>query len=407
MYRIKGNKIFDGDQEIQLFGVNWIGFELTQPCFHNLWANTPEAMVSKLKDLKYNFVRIPIGTIALKNVSVEEGITGANWLNPALKGKKSLELLDFFLDLFKKYGIRFIFDLHYLNSSGGIPDLWYTPEYPEEQWLQDLSSLANRYRGHPGFVGIDIKNEPKNPPATWGGGNPATDFRLAVKKAFNAIDGVNKDILVSGEAGDFRPGCTPLVKNPPDIPRERWLPSVHIYGPSVWGDYPTSHFAESFGNVASEMPIFIGEFGGEYPGKDKAWMDSLLSYMQSKGVIHMASWGYTGSSGPYPSFGILAGDTVDKIFQEKWAGIDKFRTSKATFTTDKVTPAPLPDPKPEPSGGFKVMDQVKFITLEGPKLIVTGSSQTGSAPDVDVAYYNPATGLFQAAKISSIFLKKA
>lgn len=408
MYRVNGNRILHNGSEIQLFGANWIGFETAGACIHGLWSNGLEAMVRKLKELRYNHVRLPIGPMAIKETTRPgDGLIDFGQ-NRDLDGLSSLQILDAVIDSFERHGIRYVFDWHYLEN--GIPPLWYTDRYSEDQWLTDLSFLANRYQGQPGFVGIDIKNEPKNPVASWGGGDAKTDFKMATELAFDAIDAVNSDILVIYEAGDFRPGVTPLVKNPPNIPSDRRVPSIHIYGPSLWGDqFSDQWWDESFGNVCQDAPVYIGEYGAIYPGKDKAWQDAFINYLLRKKVLNTAVWGYTKSS-HYADFGILSGERVDEVNKQRNEAIQRLWTPLATFTTDRPKPVPVPEPEPKPEpapapvgGELRPGDHVQFLTGKGPTLVV---GRITAEKKIAAAFFNEVSGRLEEVTCDSVYLKR-
>ena len=53
--------------------------------------------------------------------------------------------------------------------------------------------LAQRYASNPAVIGADLHNEPHGS-ATWGDGNPATDWRLAAERAGNAILAANPEL---------------------------------------------------------------------------------------------------------------------------------------------------------------------------------------------------------------------
>ena len=68
------------------------------------------------------------------------------------------------------------------SADGGRPDpsCGTTTDVPESRWIQDWVMLAQHYAGNPTVIGADLHNEPHGP-ATWGDGNPATDWRLAAR----------------------------------------------------------------------------------------------------------------------------------------------------------------------------------------------------------------------------------
>ena len=62
-----------------------------------------------------------------------------------------------------------------------IAGLRYTNQVPEKRWIHDWIMLARHYRGNDTIIAADLANEPHGP-ATWGDGNPRTDWRLAAEE---------------------------------------------------------------------------------------------------------------------------------------------------------------------------------------------------------------------------------
>ncbi len=67
---------------------------------------------------------------------------------------------------------------------------------PESTWIADLKALASRYQGQDTVIGIDLHNEPHDPPACWGCGDQSTDWRLAAERAGDAVLSVNPNLLI-------------------------------------------------------------------------------------------------------------------------------------------------------------------------------------------------------------------
>jgi endoglucanase len=65
-------------------------------------------------------------------------------------------------------------------------DLSPAPLARKHRWLARCRFLARRYAANPVVLGADLHNAPQGR-ATWGDGNPATDWRLAAKCGGNAI----------------------------------------------------------------------------------------------------------------------------------------------------------------------------------------------------------------------------
>src|SRR6185437_9510688 len=103
------------------------------------------------------------------------------------------------------------------------------------------------YRGNSTIIGADLTNEPHGA-ATWGDGNPSTDWRMAAEKAGNAILAVNPNWLIIVEGIEIYHGnaywwggnLQGAGKYPVRLSRPNKLVySAHDYGPEV---YPEQWF---------------------------------------------------------------------------------------------------------------------------------------------------------------------
>jgi endoglucanase len=93
---------------------------------------------------------------------------------------------------------------------------------------------------------VDLKNEPHGA-ATWGTGNPATDWNKAVERAAAAVGRVAPRWLIFVEGIQENASCSannhpfwgenlePLSCTPLSIPGDRLVLSPHTYGPDVFG----------------------------------------------------------------------------------------------------------------------------------------------------------------------------
>ena len=149
---------------------------------------------------------------------------------------------------------------------------------PESRWINDWVMLAQHYRGNPTVIGADLHNEPHDP-ATWGDGNPATDWRLAAERAGNAILAVNPDWLIIVEGIEHYQGASYWwggnLEGAKQYPVQLSVPhqlvySAHDYGPEVydqnWFQAPTfpknmpSFWQKHWGYLQTEKiaPVYLG-----------------------------------------------------------------------------------------------------------------------------------------------------
>jgi endoglucanase len=179
--------------------------------------------------------------------------------------------------------------------------LWYTAAYPETRFISDWKMLAARYANNSTIIGADLHNEPHGP-ATWGDGNPATDWRLAAQKAGNAILAANPNWLIivegieSGTSGNYwwggnlsNAGAFPvqldvanrLVYSTHDYPasvfEQKWFsdPNYPNNLPAIWD----KNWGYLFKNGIA--PVLVGEFGTKLEtASDQIWLNALVKYMQ-------------------------------------------------------------------------------------------------------------------------------
>lgn len=337
-FYVDNGRIHDNaGQPVQLRGVNWFGFETGDHVAHGLWARNWKDMIAQMKSVGFNAVRVPVCPDTLAGVAVGSVNTA---LNPDLAGKNSLQVLDAVLGEFDRQGFYILLDHHRLDCNSGISELWYSPAYSEQLWIGDLATMAARYKHLPHFLGLDLKNEPHGA-ATWGAGNPLTDWNAAAERAAMAVLGVAPDALVFVEGIENSAFCSgtvnhwwggnlePLACTPLAIPADRLVVSPHVYGPDVYNQpyFSAANFPNNlpaiweahFGRFRDAgYSIAIGETGGRYghggSAKDKPFQDALISYLGGKGITDLFYWSWNPNSGD--TGGILQ-DDWKTVWQDK------------------------------------------------------------------------------------------
>jgi endoglucanase len=163
--------------------------------------------------------------------------------------------------------------------------LWYTPAYPESAWLADWRTLARRYRDVPAVIGADLRNELRPDPslapgptrATWGDGDPRTDWAAAAQRGGDAVLAEAPDWLVVVEGLDYAANLTPAYTHPVRLARP---------GRLVWAahDYPTMHTAGELSSYPLFGTILGVRFGGltveGRPSTAPVWLDETGSCLQ-------------------------------------------------------------------------------------------------------------------------------
>jgi endoglucanase len=319
-YNVDGGKLYDEEGvRVNLYGVSWFGFETGDHVVHGLWARNWKDMISQIKGLGFTAVRLPFCPETLNNT----GVSSINYaLNPDLQGLKSLDIFDKVVNELDAEGLYIVFD-HHTYDCQSINELWYSGAYSEEEWIDDLVFIAERYSGIEHFVGIDIKNEPHGQ-ATWGAGRESTDWNGAAEKAAAEVLSANPDILIFVQGIQDNPVCSgssshwwggnlePFQCYPLDIPADKVVLSPHVYGPDVFVqpyfnavNFPNNMPAvweAHFGYLTLlGYSVIIGEFGGKYghggDPRDKVLQDALIAYMDAKGMTDFFYWSWNPNSG--------------------------------------------------------------------------------------------------------------
>lgn len=354
-YSVQQGKLFDTQgKAIKLYGVNWFGFETNSYTPHGLWQVNWKSTIQQMKDNGFNAVRLSFCPATLRGMS-PDSISYS--LNPDLKGQTSLQLLDTIVNEFNRQQIHILLD-HHRPDCNAISELWYTNGYSEQNWIDDLKFVSNRYKNVPYLMGIDLKNEPHGR-ATWGANVAATDWNKAVERAASAVLASNPNVLIFVEGIESKANCsgadnyfwggniTPVKCTPLAIKADRLVLSPHIYGPSV-ADQPYFHA----GNFPANMPaiwetqfgfaaaagyaVVPGEFGGRYEGQDKIWQDKLVDYLVEKKITNFFYWSWNPNSG----------DTGG-VLNDDWKTINQGKLTllkRLMAVSGNPTPTPVPTP---------------------------------------------------------------
>ena len=289
-----------------LKGVNWFGFETETFCPHGLWRNSMDYLLNFLKKEKVNAIRVPISVEAALNLNKKRPRGIDFRLNPDLEGKTAGEVMDVLVKKCRKRGIMIMPSMHRMDSTDGIPELWYSEKYPESRIIEAWKHIVSRYKNDPTLFAIDLKNEPHGV-ATWGDGNLKTDWAMASERIGNAILRENPKLLIFVEGiSTTKRGETSWWGGVVDKVRERpvrlsvknkLVYSPHVYGPDVFmidafkqPDFPRNLPAiwdAQWGYLRKQKlaPIVIGEWGGrnEAGTKDRAWHDLIKKYFVDNG----------------------------------------------------------------------------------------------------------------------------
>ncbi len=331
-----------------LTGVNWFGFETSTFAPHGLNVRNWQDMLRQMAQLGFNAIRLPYTNQLFDPASKPQGINYR--LNPDLRGLQGLALMDRIIQGAGRLGLKVILDRHD-PTADQRPPLWYNDQVPQSRWIADWVMLAKHYRNNPTIIGADLANEPHGP-ATWGDGNPNTDWRMAAQHAGNAILAVNPNWLIIVEGIEQYQGDSywwggnlegakqyPVKLSEPD----KLVYSAHDYGPEIydqpWFQVPKlSMLAQTLPAVWEKhwaflekmgIPVFLGEFGGNSTSQNTEgmWQRTLVSFLKTNDISY-TYWAWNPDSGD--TGGILQSDwktvnqaKMDILNAYQWPMLDK------------------------------------------------------------------------------------
>jgi endoglucanase len=337
-----GSKIVDSTGAVvRVTGANWFGFETANYMPHGIWSVSYKSLLDLTKSMGFTTLRLPYSDDILTPGRVPSGLNSNE--NPDLVGLSSLQVMDKIVAYSGQIGLRIIIDRHRPDANGQSP-LWYTASVSETTWINNMKTLAARYKGNSTVVGFDLHNEPHAPEACWGCGDTTRDWRLAAERGGNAVLASNPDLLILVEGVScYGPGgitgtgadCNwwgGNLQGAKDFPvrlsnPKKLVYSSHDYGMSVFNQQPwfTSpsfpatlppQWDKNWGYLIKQniAPVLIGEFGSTLQDpKDQVWLPKLLQYAQDIG----ASWTYW-------SLNPNSGDTKGLLLDD-WKTIDRVR----------------------------------------------------------------------------------
>lgn len=317
----RGAKIVDDTgKTVLLLGVNWFGIETNTHAPHGLWRRDYKEMLTQIKQLGYNMIRLPYSVQALRSSDVS-GIDFSIGSNKELEGKNPLEVMDLIIQEASRQGLLILLDSHRLNDER-IPELWYGDGFSEADWIDTWKMLAIRYQNQANVIGADLKNEPHGK-ASWGTNNLLTDWRVAAQRAGNAILSINPNWLIVVEGVEKNvPGqklknywhggnLEGVSRYPVRLSRrDKLVYSVHEYGAGVFNqpyfsdqNFPrnlSDRWQTGFYYIKSQniAPILIGEFGGrnlDTTSKEGIWQNKFVKYIQNKN-LSFAYWSWNPNS---------------------------------------------------------------------------------------------------------------
>ncbi len=338
-------------------GVNWFGFETDNNVPDGLGARRLSEILDLIAQLGYNVIRLPYSNRILDPKTQPHGINPN--LNPDLEGLSALQVMDRIVEEAGTRDLRIILDRH-CPTPNDRTSLWYTDSVPEEQWIADWVSLARRYRENDTVIGADLHNEPHYA-ATWGTGNPKTDWRLAAERAGNAIHEVNPDLLIvvegievyKGEGYWWGGNLQGVAQSPVRLMHpDKVLYSAHDYGPGVYNQawFQSKAFPDNLPAIwdahwgylvkRNLAPVLMGEFGGRSLGPDTegTWQRALVAYLKQNRISY-TYWCLNPGSG---DTGGILGDDWKTVNQAKRDLLASYQAPKLPVVNAMaIDPSPI------------------------------------------------------------------
>ena len=343
----EGSHIVDKDgKEVWLTGCNWFGYNTGTNMFDGVWNCNLKDTLKAIADRGFNVLRVPMSAELLLQWKKGE-YPRANYnnaYNTELNSMNSLEIFDYVLSLCEKNGMKIIIDIHTVktDASGHNHPVWYREDMTEDDFVDSLSWLADRYKNNDTIIGYDLKNEPhgkasEDPHAIWNDSNDKNNWKKVAERTGNAVLDKNPNALIIIEGiqiypRDIKANNFVSKDNDKDYYNTWWganlmgvkdypidfgspernkqiVYSPHDYGPRVyeqpwfeggftyeslykdaWHDY-WLYIAED--DIA---PIFVGEWGGFMEGDNLKWMEYFRQLIAER-HLHHTFWCFNANSG--------------------------------------------------------------------------------------------------------------
>lgn len=307
----KGGVVYMDQKPVRLRGLSWFGFETQDFVMNGLYSHSMDFYFSLMKQNGINALRVPFSAEWIYYNYDIYPYNGFITADPSLQGKKSIEILDMVFTKAARNGIVIMLDLHRLHKEY-ISELWYSPtdnRYTSDVFFKTWQKILTRYKDRPNLMALDLLNEPHGS-ATWGSGNPSTDWDVFVKDAIQRLSGMfpayNWLYFVEGinwghNLDAYR--YHPILFDNPAL-QKRLVFSAHVYGNSVVVGTSTDpsilypQWDSSFGFIKKQYneTMIIGEWGGQ-TSIDKRWMTILGRYLVQNKMFSNFFWSLMPNSG--------------------------------------------------------------------------------------------------------------
>jgi endoglucanase len=326
VWKTQDNALFLNNQQVKLRGLSWFGFETQDYVVDGLWSHTMDWYFALLQRLEINSLRVPFSSEWIHyhfDIYPYDGLLSAD---SPMQHLQSIEILDRFFEKAEAHGIVILLDLHRLHKEY-ISELWYSPtddQYTTDTFYATWFAILDRYQDRPNLMGIDLINEPHGA-ATFGSGDPSTDWRLFVQQALPKISAryPDKQWLFFIEGIEWGHTFRNYPSHPLDLPTalmHRIVFSPHVYGKSVVGSTSSdpnvlhNNWNTDFGFLLDLGYTFVpGEWGGQ-TYLDADWMNIFVDYLLANNSTSNFLW----------SLGPNSGD-VAGLLLDNWTDLDTFK----------------------------------------------------------------------------------
>lgn len=116
----RGSQIVDATgTPVLLRGINWFGMETDLHAPHGLWVRGYKEMLSQIKGLGYNIIRLPYSVQALRSANIS-GLDFGIGSNSELNGKSPLQVMDLVIQEAARWELLIT---HYKQGNCGYKEL--------------------------------------------------------------------------------------------------------------------------------------------------------------------------------------------------------------------------------------------------------------------------------------------
>jgi endoglucanase len=301
-WSVRDGGLYFGEEEVSLRGINWYGAETHNRVVEGLWSHPISFYLDVLAREGFNAMRIPVteDMILRDGTVVEEHLVSAE---PRAPGKTPMGVIDIVMSDALERGIAVLLDVHRLSYGASSP-LWYVPGsvvYTQENLVSAIDALFVRYKDFPNLLGVDVFNEPHHD-ATYGSGDPATDWRVFLRDCAAAILADHPDRLLFANGLDWGKNFSAYAALPPELPEgvlSRIIVSPHMYGPPIvyvsrfTREWLYAEWDALFGYLADDrrFHLCVGEWGTRYTTiEEKTWMDLFAGYLVERNIRNNFYW---------------------------------------------------------------------------------------------------------------------